>query len=245
MSNRYCLIIPCYRHAKPLYSVLERLSAYKIDVIVVDDGNDNLERALIEDTVNRHCDFTSLLHHDVNMGKAKAFRTGLVFARDKGYTHAIQIDADGQHDINDLDKAIKLSDTNEDCIISGNPIYSDDAPKSRVYGRKITTFFVAVETMSLSLKDAMIGFRVYPVNKALNLIEKYNLKDSMCFEIEILVRAYWMGIKTKFFDTKITYPEDGISNFKGSDNLKISLMHTKLCTLAFFYLPLRLFTHGK
>lgn len=239
-----CVIIPCYKHASTLESVILRIKPFNIPIIVVDDGNKTADAIKIKEVSDKYS-FVTLLNHEINKGKGYAFATGLKHALEKEYETAIQIDADGQHCIEDLDKVLLLIKKHPHCVISGSPIYDESAPRSRVIGRKITNFFVHIETLSKSIKDAMIGFRAYPVKETFSIIQKYNLFTGMTFDIEILVRLYWAGIKTVFFDTNIDYPNNGISNFKARDQIKISLMHTKLCCIMLLTLPLKVIKHGK
>lgn len=245
---KFCAIVPCYRHAATLSSVLKRLEKYSLPVIVVDDGNDKENAQIIEQTVNAHNhdnEHVILLKHEVNQGKGGSVTTGLKYAYKAGFTHAVQVDSDGQHCIEDMDKILKLSKDNPDCVISGMPVYEANAPRSRVIGRKITNFFVHVETLSTMIKDAMIGFRVYPLAKTVAVIEKSHIGSRMNFDIEVLVRLVWNGVKVKFFETRVDYPKGGISNFKPMDNVKISLMHTKLCCISILTLPIRIFKNAR
>lgn len=245
---KYCAIVPCYRHAATLNSVLKRLHRFSLPVIVIDDGNDRENALIIENTVsayNTDKEHVILLKHEVNQGKGGSVSSGLKYALEHGFTHAVQVDSDGQHCIEDMDKILSLSYDNPDCVISGMPVYDSNAPKSRIIGRKITNFFVHVETLSSMIKDAMIGFRVYPLDKTVAVISKSHIGSRMNFDIEVLVRLVWNGVKVKFFETKVDYPENGISNFRPMDNVKISLMHTKLCCISILTLPVRIFKNAR
>ena len=239
---RFCFIIPCYRHARSLKDLLIKLSEYKIPAVVVDDGNTAEDRALIDLTVEEvnPAIKVKVLHHDVNCGKGYAVATAVDYAAQNGYTHVIQMDSDGQHNTHDVPLIINLVKENTESVISGAPLYDASAPRARVIGRKITNFFVHVETLSNEITDAMIGFRAYPAKITDKIIKKYNIRSRMNFDIEILVRLKWAGTHIRFFNTRVSYPEGGMSNFGGIDNLKISLMHTKLCTLMILSLPYRL-----
>ena len=229
---RTVAIIPCYRHDNTLFNVIKEVQKNISDVIVVDDGNEKS----VADNINaiaKQFANVIVLTNEINIGKGGSVAKAIHFANVKGYSHAIQIDADGQHNAEDIKKILRLCKENPDCVISGAPIYDDDAPRSRVIGRKITNFFVHIETLSFMIKDAMIGFRAYPVNITDKIITEHNLKSRMTFDIEILVRLAWSGIKVLFFDTKVEYPKNGISNFKAIDQLRISWMHTKLCAYSF------------
>lgn len=240
MQQQFGIIIPCYKHAHTLKQVLTNLASLNYLMVVVDDGNDLEQKTIISNTV-KEFDKAVLIEHETNLGKGAAIADAILYLKEHNFTHAIQIDADMQHNLNDLDKFISLSKQYPNDIISGTPIYDDKAPKGRVIGRKITNFFVALECCTLSIKDAMIGFRVYPVEPIYKIIKKHHLAKRMEFDIEILVWAYWCGCKTRFIETKVNYPEGGVSNFKAKDNLKISLMHTKLCTIALLKPILKVF----
>lgn len=172
-----------------------------------------------------------ILTHRVNQGKGAAVFTALKEARRLGCSHTLQVDADGQHDLKDIPGLLKLSAQHPECIISGQSIYGDDIPKGRLYGRKITDFWVSIETWSNELKESMCGFRVYPVASVLKIFETQNIGLRMDFDIEILVRFYWQQGRHSvyYLPTKVIYPENGTSNFRMVvDNLRISKMHTRL-----------------
>lgn len=75
----------------------------------------------------------------------------------------------------------------------------------------------------------MCGFRAYPINQTQAVLSKYDIGSRMDFDIEILVRLYWEGCDIDFVETRVIYPENGISHFDALwDNIKISWMHTRL-----------------
>jgi predicted LPLAT superfamily acyltransferase len=139
------------------------------------------------------------------------------------------VDADGQHAIEDIPKLLALAERHPDALISGQPIYDDSIPRSRLYGRWVTHVWVWIETLSLQLKDSMCGFRVYPVAPTLRLAARETLGKRMDFDTEVMVRLYWQGNTSVFLPTRVTYPQDGLSHFDAlKDNVRISLMHTRL-----------------
>ena len=144
-------------------------------------------------------------------------------------SHAIQIDADGQHDLNDVDQLVARSKLYPKALVSGQPIYDESISKGRYYGRFITHFWVYIETLSFALKDTMCGFRVYPLDAYITLINSTRLGNKMDFDIEVMVKLYWQGTPVEFIKTKVHYPENGISHFNvWDDNVLISKMHTRL-----------------
>jgi hypothetical protein len=114
-------------------------------------------------------------------------------------------------------------------LISGLAVFGEDVPKSRLYGRKFTLWWTKLETLSGAIKDAMCGFRVYPIEPFLDICEGQRIGRRMEFDMEILVRSIWNGQQIRYIPTRVDYPARGLSHFRLiRDNLLISLTHTKL-----------------
>lgn len=238
MQRKQCVIIPVYNHHQFIESTIEKLLPYTYGILLIDDGSIEECHQLLEQLKEKY-QLVTLFTLPENQGKGAAVAQGLLEAKKLGYTHALQIDADGQHNSDDIARFTTLSEQYPHDVISGQPVYDDSIPKGRLYGRYITHFWVWVETLSFSIKDSMCGFRIYPVNECCSLIEKTPLGKRMDFDTEILVRLYWNGVKTHFVDTHVTYPEDGVSHFKMlRDNCQISWMHTRLVCGMLLRLPL-------
>ncbi|XIH59945.1 acyltransferase [Pantoea sp. SGAir0184] len=221
-----CVLIPCYNHGAMLASVLARLTPFNLPVIVVDDGSDARTKQHIAALDAPQLRVLTLPH---NQGKGAAVIAGLRAAAAAGFSHALQLDADGQHQVEDTPRMLAEAERYPHCLISGQPQYDASIPKSRLYGRYITHFWVWVETLSFSLKDSMCGFRVYPLAASLELCDRRAIGQRMDFDTEIMVRLYWQGTPSRFIRTRVTYPPSGVSHFDAlHDNLRISWMHTRL-----------------
>jgi glycosyltransferase involved in cell wall biosynthesis len=231
-----CIIIPVYNHEEAITPTVKALQQYDVPCILVNDGSNEKCTQVLED-LDKTYSWVSLIQHTENQGKGAAVKTGLHAAQQASYTHAIQIDADGQHDSNDIPLFLSMAQLHPTAIISGLPIYDDSVPKHRLYARYITHVWVWINTLSLSIKDSMCGFRVYPVKITTDLLQKENTPNRMAFDTDILVRSYWHGTPTLHLPTKVHYPLDGISHFQGfKDNVLISKMHARL----FFGMLMRL-----
>ena len=220
-------VIPCYNHGSTLVPIVEALVQQGLPVLIVNDGSN----AATTEQIQCLTDDTTVLslHLAENGGKGHAVMAGLRFLYEKSYTHALQIDADGQHDWNMIPEFVKLSHQFPNDVISGVPVYDQAIPKTRLIGRYATHLSVWLETLSFEIKDAMIGFRIYPLNDCIRLFDSHSLGQQMDFDIEILVRLYWQGLSIRSIRVPVYYPEHGISHFKAlDDNLKISWLHTRL-----------------
>ncbi|WP_305462592.1 glycosyltransferase family 2 protein [Photobacterium leiognathi] len=222
-----CFLIPCYNHGATVPAVIDTLTSYDFPIIIVDDGSELATQKILSEQAKRPNIIIVTLPK--NQGKGGAVIAGIKQADLLGFSHALQIDADGQHDLAALPKLLEASQAHPEALISGQPIYDDSVPKSRLYGRYATHIWVWIETLSFNIKDSMCGFRSYPIRPIVNVINHNKLGLRMDFDTEIMVRFYWDDGDIRFIDTKVIYPEDGISHFDALwDNVKISWMHTKL-----------------
>ncbi|WP_318515334.1 glycosyltransferase family 2 protein [Photobacterium leiognathi] len=222
-----CFLIPCYNHGATVSAVIDALTSYGFPIIIVDDGSELATRKILSEQAKRPN--ITIVTLPKNQGKGGAVIAGIKQADLLGFSHALQIDADGQHDLAALPKLLEASQAHPEALISGQPIYDDSVPKSRLYGRYATHIWVWIETLSFNIKDSMCGFRSYPIRPIVNVINHNKLGLRMDFDTEIMVRFYWDNGDVRFIDTKVIYPENGISHFDALwDNVKISWMHTKL-----------------
>ena len=228
MTFRPCLLIPIYNHGSSIRATVERLTPHGLPILIVDDGSDQATQSVLGELALDFPDLR-LFRLAQNAGKGAAVMHGMREAWQAGFSHALQIDADGQHDSADVPRFLALAAADPTALICGQPIYDDSMPAGRRYGRHLTHFWVGVETLSWPVSDAMCGFRLYPLKSVCALIERVRIPTRMDFDIEIMVRLAWLGIPFKDVPTRVTYPADGVSHFDLlADNLRISWMHTRL-----------------
>ncbi|WP_299493302.1 glycosyltransferase family 2 protein [uncultured Shewanella sp.] len=233
-------VIPNYNHITAISETLANLAIFKRDCYLVDDGSNDETRYRLQQLAKQY-EWVHLIHHPYNRGKGAAVITGLRAAYRDGFTHALQIDADGQHDLADIPTFIDTAISAPEAVISGQPQYDDSIPKGRLYGRYLTHFWVWVATLSLDIKDAMCGFRIYPLHATESLFLAQSLGERMDFDIEVLVKLHWQGVEIKHIPTRVIYPEAGTSHFQAfRDNLRISALHTRLFFGMLKRLPARL-----
>ncbi len=170
----------------------------------------------------------TLIRFDKNRGKGAVVCDGLQRVYSDGYTHALQVDADGQHDLADAPAFLELAQKNLTAVVSGWRAYKQ-LPSSRRYGRFVTDLWVWINTLSFQIKDSMCGYRLYPLKQAVDLLLSERVGRRMDFDTDILVRLYWRGIHVEHVATHIHYSEEITSHFRLiGDNLRISLMHARL-----------------
>ena len=238
------LVVPYFNHEHAIARTIGALASQGLKCWLIDDGSSAEAVAAARRLAAQEARWLTIISHAVNRGKGEAVLTGFRAAFAAGATHALQIDADGQHDFRDIGRMVRLANAHPDAIVVGVPIFDPTIPKSRLLGRKITNFWVAVNTWSPGVQDSMCGFRVYPLASLLQLAAREHLGRRMDFDPEILVRAIWRGIPIVSCETRVTYPADGVSHFHLlRDNLRISWMHTRLFFGMLSRLPLLVARH--
>ncbi|MEC7519143.1 MAG: glycosyltransferase family 2 protein [Myxococcota bacterium] len=230
---RPCVLVPTYDNPRTIRRVVEAVRAHLPEVVVVDDGSGPEGR---EACAALAADGLAHVHHRAkNGGKGAAVKTGFEEALRLGYTHALQVDADGQHALEDIPRFLAVAEAHPEALVLGAPVFDESAPTARQIGRRITIFWVNLETGGRVIQDPMCGFRVYPLADAAAVRAAGDMMD---FDPEIAVRLVWAGVPVVNLPTRVRYvteEEGGVSHFHVFlDNLLISWMHTRLCVEKIF-----------
>ena len=229
-----CVIIPTYNNAATLAAVIKDVAQYSNHIIVVNDGS-------TDNTVDIVQQFPAVqfISYVKNVGKGWALRKAFAYAAVKGYKYGITIDSDGQHFAKDLPAFInKLEEEPNAIIIGARNMGQASVPGGSSFGNKVSNFWFKVET-GITSPDTQSGFRLYPVEplKKMHFItRKYE------FEIEVLVRAAWKGVKVISVPVTVYYApkEERISHFRPyKDFFRIGVLNTVLVLITFLYIKPR------
>lgn len=230
---RPCVLVPTYDNPATIREVVERVRAHVPDVVVIDDGSGPAGRAACD--ALEEAGLAHVFHRAENGGKGAAVKTGFVEAHRLGYTHAVQVDADGQHALDDIPRLLEVAAAHPDALVLGAPVFDESAPTARRIARQITIFWTNLETGGRVITDPMCGFRVYPLAAA---VEVRVPADRMDFDPEVAVRLAWRGVPVINVPTRVRYvgrDEGGVSHFRVvHDNFLIGWMHTRLCVQKVF-----------
>lgn len=229
MSFRPCIVIPTYNNPLTIRGVVEEARTVLADVIVVDDGGDEGAKAVLQRI--EEDGLAQVVYRARNGGKGAAVKSGFTAARAAGFTHALQIDGDGQHDLDVLPEFLERARLSPTALVIAYPSYNETVPKHRLIARKFTNFWVNLEVGGEGIVyDAMVGVRVYP----LDIVEQLPVRGNrMDFDVEIAVRYAWSGFPIQNLPVPVRYlaeEEGGVSHFRVfEDNLRFSLLHSRLC----------------
>lgn len=228
-AQKICVIIPTFNNQNTIVKVIKDVGNYCYDILVVNDGSTDQTSELIS-LINN----IEVVSYDKNVGKGYAIRQGFKKALELGFDYAITIDADGQHFADDLQIFAEKHKENPDALIIGSRnIAADGMPSKNTFANKFSNFWFWAETGE-KLPDTQSGFRLYPVKfykKSKFFTNKYE------FEIEVLVRSAWSGIKIFPVPIKVDYPEDRVTHFRPlPDFTRISMLNTCLVLITYLWI---------
>ena len=167
-----------------------------------------------------------------NQGKGAAVLRGLAEAARVGFTHAITMDADGQHPADWIPRFFLQSQEHPGAMILGKPIFDASAPALRVGGRRISNGWANLETLWSGVGDSLFGMRAYPIKPLVAIMTATRWMRRYDFDAEAAVRLVWAGVRPINLPTPVRYfrPEEGgITHFRyGRDNLLLTWMHARL-----------------
>jgi glycosyltransferase involved in cell wall biosynthesis len=230
-SPSHLVVIPSYNTGPRLAGVVsEVLQYWKPVLLVVDGSTDGSDRPLRE-LAEREAGL-SVLVLPRNSGKGAAVLAGLEVARERGFSHALVMDADGQHPAAGIAEFMECSRRNPSAMVLGKPVFGPDVPLARLYGRKISVGIARVETLGAAIDDPLYGFRVYPVQALLDVLGPRRGGRRYDFDTEAAVRLFWAGVHPINLPSPVRYftsAEGGVSHFHYlRDNVTLVLMHTRL-----------------
>jgi len=223
-----CAIVPSRNHHRVVPGIVQRLRASALPVFIIDDGSTSPTREALA-LLHAPESGVTVRRLEINQGKGGAVIAGFELAAAAGFTHALQIDADGQHDLSVLPQMLADGEAYPQAVVVGAPVFDATIPFARWIGRWLTHLCVCVETLSLRILDTMCGFRLYPLAPVMALLRRERLGRRMDFDTEILVHLIWCGIQPVPVPVLVTYPPGNTSNFDVlRDNWAMTRMHARL-----------------
>ncbi len=228
---RPLVVIPSYNTGPKLIETVREARRFWEPVwVVVDGSRDGSEVRL---RVEAESDpGVRVFWLERNQGKGAAILHGLREAAKLGFTHALTMDADGQHPASSIPEFLAAAAASPDAMVLGLPIFDRSAPAVRVGGRKISNGLARVETLGGNVGDVLFGFRVYPIRPLLEVMESCRTMRRFDFDPEAAVRLFWKGVAPIHLPAQVRYfsrQEGGVSQFRYlRDNLLLGRMHLRL-----------------
>ena len=239
-SRTHLILIPSYNTGgKVLQTVWDARRIWQPVWVVVDGSTDGTLEALR--ALARDDPAIRVLALPHNQGKGAAILHGLREAGAAGYTHAMTMDADGQHPTDKIGEFMAASQANPDAMMLGRPVFDAGAPRVRVHGRKLSNWCAELETLGAGIGDSLYGFRVYPIVPLREIMERQPWMRRFDFDAEAAVRLCWRGVRPINLAAPVKYfrpGEGGVSHFRYlRDNVLLTWMHVRLILESVFRWP--------
>ena len=242
-STTHLVLIPSYNTGRTLLQTVRSARAQWSPVWVVIDGSTDGSAAGVRELAASDAGL-KLIELEVNSGKGAAVLHGLQAARDAGFTHALTMDADGQHPADLIPAFMQASLQHLDSMVLGRPVFDASAPLLRVRGRKVSNWWTNLETLGAGIDDSLYGFRVYPVVDLIAVMRRQPWMRRFDFDTEAVVRLAWRGVAPINVAAPVKYlsaDEGGVSHFRyGRDNVLLTWMHLRLMLEFVLRLPILL-----
>ena len=230
-SKTHLVLIPSYNPGGLLRpTVLGALAQWAPVWVVVDGSTDESLQVLQE----LQAEFPQLrvIQQPQNMGKGAAVLRGIEQAKAEGFTHALTMDSDGQHPAALIPQFMAASMARPQAMVLGQPVFGPEAPRIRVWGRKISNLWAGVETLGSGVADSLYGFRIYPITPLIKVMHGQTRMRRFDFDPEAVVRLSWAGVPPVNLPAPVRYyqaGEGGVSHFKYlRDNTLLTWMHIRL-----------------
>lgn len=230
-SRTHLVLIPSYNTGPLVVRTVREALAQWNPVWVVVDGSTDGSGDLLADFARTEPGLRVFVLSE-NRGKGAAVLHGLIEARRQGFTHALTMDADGQHPASLIDAFMSESQKRPEALVLGRPVFDASAPLLRVRGRRVSNWWANLETLWMGIDDSLYGFRVYPIAPLAGIMERTRWMRRFDFDVEAAVRLVWRGLPVINIDAPVKYlgkDEGGVSHFRYvRDNALLAWMHSRL-----------------
>jgi hypothetical protein len=247
-SATHLVLIPSYNPGPRVCDTVRAALASWDPVWVVIDGSTDDSPARLA-ALRAEAPGLEVIILEKNRGKGAAVLAGLEQAAAAGYTHALTMDSDGQHPAQCIEELMRVSQADPAAMVLGCPVFDASAPRLRVRGRKISNWWVNLETLWAGIGDSLYGFRVYPIEPLVAVMRHQPWMRRFDFDAEAVVRLSWRGIRPANVAAPVRYfraDEDGVSHFNyWRDNALLTWMHARLFLGFLLRLPLLMVRRSK
>ena len=222
-----CVLIPDYDHRDEIEGVVDAIASAGLPCLIVDDGSGAETREVL-DAIARRRTWVEVHHRARNGGRGAALKTGYRLAHARGFTHAVQLDADAQHDARDLPRFLAAMERDPGALVLGAPVFDETAPRSRLWGRQLSRAMVWLATLSFDVHDPLCGFRGIPLAPTLALLDAVRTGDHMDFDPQLVILLHRAGVPVRNLPTRVVYRRGGLSHFDTvRDNARLSAVNAR------------------
>lgn len=201
------VVIPAYNEAATITDIVRRASLQLAWVIVVDDDSS-------DDTAHLAARAGAIvLRQASNQGKGAALWRGMCYALEQGAEAVITLDADGQHQPEDIPKLLAVDQPAVDqLVIAARLEHRAAAPIMRRVANTTADFWISWAA-GCPIRDTQSGFRLYPVHFLKQIAGPPPEQYGFGFESALLIQAGLLGFYPKIIPIDTVYPIQARSSY--------------------------------
>lgn len=230
-SHHPVIVVPTYNTGPKVLEVVQEIACTGHPLIIVADGSTDGTTGRLRAWAENHVS-VEILEHPCNRGKGNAVLTAARHARDRGFTHLLAIDADGQHPAGEIETFLTASRQAPAALVAGYPVFGATAPWERRFFRQWANFWTRFLGHQPDLVDSMFGMRVYPVDPLLGVMESSRLGRHYDFECVAAIKLGWQRVPIANLPVAVAYfnaGEGGVSHYHYlRDNVRLGLVYLAL-----------------
>jgi glycosyltransferase involved in cell wall biosynthesis len=197
-SLKILALIPAYNEADRIGKVIAASTTY-LPVLVVDDGSSDSTAQIAKKNG------ATVLRQTPNQGKGVALRAGFIYAIEEGYQAVLTLDADGQHDPQEIPAFLDAYQLNKSDLIIGERDFSQIPPVRRLantLGRWSFSWAVGQQ-----VSDNQSGYRL--ISQRMMEAVLNSSEPGFEFEVEMIVVCIQRGYKLNWVPIQTIYREEG------------------------------------
>jgi len=207
MNRDYLVIVPTYNEITSIGILLPQLLELNLDVLVVDDGSpDGTADACRQ--LGLESGRVVVVERKKKLGLGSAYKAGFKYGEDRGYKYLIEMDADGSHQVSDLQLLMSAMESEKPDLIIGSRWISGGAVQNWARHREWLSRLANIYARLLlggKVKDMTAGFRIYRTEKLVQIDLPSVKSEGYCFQIEMTMRM--AQIKSTILEVPITFVE--------------------------------------
>lgn len=161
------IIIPAYNEEKRVRPVIDEIAKMGYNMVIINDGSSDNTLNVLKDVQNKYPSQIHIYSHIINRGVGLAMQTGFEAVLKFNPKYILNIDADGQHSVDDIDKVLEpLVSNRAQAVIGVRPL--KDMPKTKNFANTVMNILTRI-FYNVDVSDSQTGFRGLTID-ALNQI---------------------------------------------------------------------------